>query len=281
VRETAARHPRWLEWLTRVGYVAKGVVYLLVGGTGLFVAVGLTEQARGSAQVLRLLATLPMGRLLIAALTVGLVGYSVLSFVAAVRAPEAEQGVRGAVARLADAIVGLVYAGLAALAVRLLADPVADTRIASELWAARLLTLPGGRALLGVAGVVVAAVGGYLAWRAAARPVSGDFERRRVSPAVTRGVVLLARLGLAARAVLFALCGALLVRAGWTGEARRVGGLGDALDTLADAPAGPVVVGAVALGCVAYGAYQLAKARWRRVRLEAPAAPVTQGGRRG
>ncbi|MGZ8458723.1 MAG: DUF1206 domain-containing protein, partial [Gemmatirosa sp.] len=76
MRETAARHPRWMEWLTRVGYVARGVVYLLVGGTGLFVAVGLSERARGSTDVIRLLARLPMGRVLIAALTVGLVGYS-------------------------------------------------------------------------------------------------------------------------------------------------------------------------------------------------------------
>jgi hypothetical protein len=95
VRETAARHPRWVELLMRVGYVAKGVVYLLVGGTGLFVAVGLTERARGSSDVIRMLARLPMGRLLIGALTVGLVGYSMLSFVAALRAPEAGGGARG------------------------------------------------------------------------------------------------------------------------------------------------------------------------------------------
>ncbi|MDF1505705.1 DUF1206 domain-containing protein [Roseisolibacter sp. H3M3-2] len=256
-----------------MGYVAKGVVYLLVGGTGLFVAVGLTERARGSSDVIRLLAGLPMGRLLIGALTVGLVGYSVLSFVAALRAPEAERGWRGAVARVADAVVGLVYAGLAALAVRLLADGLADAAAASELWAARLLALPAGRPLLGAAGLAVVGVGGYLAWRSGARPLSGDLERRRVSKGVVRVIVRLARVGLAARAVLFVLCGGLLVRAAWTGEPRRVNGLGDALDTLADAPAGPFVVGVVAAGCVAYGGYQFAKARWRRVRLEPEPTP--------
>jgi hypothetical protein len=57
-----------------------------------------------------------------------------------------------------------------------------------------------------------------------------------------------------------------------------VNGLGDALDTLADAPGGPLIVGVVAAGCVAYGAYQLAKARWRRVRLEPPVTPAGAGG---
>ena len=260
-----------------MGYVARGVVYLLIGGTGLFVAVGLSERARGSSDAIRLLTRVPMGRVLIAALTVGLVGYSVLSFVAAVRAPEGPGGARGAIVRAADAVAGLVYAALSALAVRLLADPTADTGSASEQWAARLLALPGGRVLMAVGGLVVAGAGLYLAYKAVALPVTAQLERRRVSPAVVRVVVRLARVGLAARAVLFTLCGWLLLRAAWTGEPRRVGGLGDALDTLADAPGGPAVVGAVALGCVAYGAYQLAKARWRRVRLTAPEGPAPEG----
>jgi hypothetical protein len=253
-----------------VGYVARGVVYLLVGGTGLFVAVGLSERARGSSDAIELLTRVPMGRVLIAALTVGLVGYSTLSFVAAVRAPEGAGGARGAIVRAADGVAGLVYAALSALAVRLLADPTADTGSASERWAARLLALPGGRGLMAVAGLVVVGAGLYLGYKAIALPVTAQLERRRVSPAVVRAVVRLARVGLAARAVLFTLCGSLLLRAAWTLEPRRVGGLGDALDTLADAPGGPAVVGAVAMGCLAYGAYQLAKARWRRVRLSAP-----------
>jgi hypothetical protein len=75
----------------------------------------------------------------------------------------------------------------------------------------------------------------------------------------------------AARAVLFALCGGLLLHGAWTGDPQRIGGLGEALDALADAPAGPLLVGIVAAGCLAYGLYQFAKARYRRLRL--PATP--------
>ncbi|MGZ8492314.1 MAG: DUF1206 domain-containing protein, partial [Gemmatirosa sp.] len=143
-----------------------------------------------------------------------------------------------------------------------------------EQWAARLLAMPGGRVLMALAGLAAAGAGLYLGYRALALPVTSQLERRRVAPAVVRGVVRLARVGLAARAILFVLCGGLLLRAGWSGEPRRVGGLGDALDTLADAPGGTAIVGIVAMGCVAYGAYQLAKARWRRVRLAPPEPPA-------
>lgn len=271
LRHVAARHPRWLEWLTRVGYVARGVVYLVIGGTGLLLAFGLAERGRGSSDVMRLVVGLPLGRVLLAALTVGLVGYAVLSTVAAVRAPEGSEAERGAatavLVRASDAVAGVVYAGLAALAVRLLADPLYDTGFASELWATRLLALGAGRLLLGAAGLVTLAAAAALLYKAVARPFAGQLERRGVRPAVVRLIAQLARAGVAARAVLFALCGGLLVHAAWTGEPGRVGGLGEALDTLSDAPAGPALVGVVAAGCLAYGLYQLAKARYRRLRL--------------
>ena len=267
-RASDAPAPPWLEWLTRAGYVAKGILYVLIGGTGLLVAFGLAEEARGSREAIRLVASLPMGRLLIAALAVGLAGYSFLSFVAAMRAPEGSRDLSGLPARVADGVAGIVYAALVALALALLADPQASTRVASEQWAARIMAVPGGALLLGGAGVVVSGAALYLAWKAAVAPIVAQFERRRVPAARLRAVVALARLGIAARAVLFALCGWLLLNAGVTGEPQRVGGLGRALDALAAAPAGRAVVGVVAAGCVAYGVYQLAKARWRRMRFE-------------
>ena len=267
----AARHPRWLEWLTRVGYVARGVVYLVIGGTGVLLAFGLAERGRGSSDVMRLVVRLPLGRVFLAALTIGLVGYAVLSLVAAVRAPEEAGAGRGRgaalVVRASDAVAGVVYAGLAALAVRLLADPLYDTGFASELWAARLLARPWGRLLMGGAGALTAAAALALVYKAAALPLATQLERRGVPPVVVRAIARLARAGVAARAVLFALCGWLLLHAAWTGEPSRVGGLGQALDALSDAPAGPGLVGVVAVGCVAYGLYQLAKARYRRLRL--------------
>ncbi|MCP3141459.1 DUF1206 domain-containing protein [Pyxidicoccus sp. QH1ED-7-1] len=43
------------------------------------------------------------------------------------------------------------------------------------------------------------------------------------------------------------------------------GGLGEALTALAEQPFGPWLLGAVALGLVAYAVYQLLEARYRRI----------------
>jgi hypothetical protein len=270
---TSPERAGWLERLARLGYVAKGAVYLALGGSGLLVAVGLAEQARGSPAAMRVVMRLPLGYVLGAALVAGLVGYAALSFVAAARDPEGHgRGVGGVALRLADGCTGVAYTGLAATALRLLVDPRYDAGDLGATWSALLFRAPGGAALLVAAGVVLAAIGAYLWVKAATAPFAHVLERRRMRPGVARWIVRLARAGTAARGVLFALCGGMLVRAGWRRDPGAVGDFGDALTLLGASPAGPIVLALVALGCVAYGAYQLAKARFRRVYLGAALA---------
>jgi hypothetical protein len=172
---------------------------------------------------------------------------------------------RALATRLGDVAAGVAYAGLAAVAVRLLGDPVDDAGLAGATWGARLLALPGGRALLAVGGLVVLGAAVSLAARAVTGRVADRLERRGLRPATVRAIVALARAGQAARAGLFGVVGWLLVRAAWLRDAAGVGGLGSALDVLDETAVGPVVVGVASAGCLAYGAYQLLKARFRRL----------------
>lgn len=267
----------WLERVARLGYVAKGVVYVVVGLSGVLVAVGLAERARGSPGAMRAIVRLPLGDLLGAALVAGLAGYALLSFVAAARAPERAAGTGRALAgialRVADAATGLAYAGLAATAVRLLADPLYDAGALGATWSRALFVVPGGAALLVGGGVLLVAIGAYLWHKALTTPFGELLERRRLPAGVAAWIVRLARAGTLARGVLFAVCGGMLARAGWRRDPAAVGDFGDALTVLAAAPAGPVLLAVVSLGCVAYGGYQFAKARFRRMRLTRPPAP--------
>lgn len=258
----------WLERLARLGYVAKGIVYLTIGGSGLLVAVGLAEQARGSPATMRMLMRLPLGHVLGGTFAAGLVGYAALSFVAAARDPEGHgRGVRGTALRLADAVTGVAYVGLAATALRLLVDRRYDAGDLGATWSGMLFRAPGGPGVLVLAGAGLVGIGGYLWVKAATARFDHVLERRRMRPDVARWIVRLARAGTLARGVLFALCGGMLARAGWRRDPSAAGDFGDALTMLGATPAGPVLLGAVALGCAAYGTYQLAKARFRRMRL--------------
>jgi hypothetical protein len=55
------------------------------------------------------------------------------------------------------------------------------------------------------------------------------------------------------------------IRAAKGSELGEVVDVGDALSTLGDVPFGPLLLAIVGAGFVAYGGYQLAKARYQRI----------------
>jgi peptidoglycan/LPS O-acetylase OafA/YrhL len=56
-----------------------------------------------------------------------------------------------------------------------------------------------------------------------------------------------------------------LIAAGVTSDASQAKGFGDALQLVREAPYGQALLAAVALGLIAFGAYQLVEARYRRL----------------
>ena len=213
---------------------------------------------------MRLVVRQPFGEVLLTALGVGFVAYAALNFAGALLDP-ARRG-RSAwalVIRSTDALTGALYVTLAAAALRLVADPGRRGGRTAEAWAAGVLALPFGRALLGVAGVALLVAAGYLLYRAGAEPFEEKLDRRALSLAARRSVANAARVGTAARGVILGICGVLLIRASTGSAPERVADVGDALDALGGATFGPWLLALAGVGFVAYGVYQLAKARWR------------------
>lgn len=261
--------PGWLGWAARLGYSAKGVVYLGMGALAIGVAVGLTQETAGSRRVLQLVATLPFGRWLAAILAVGLFGYAALSIVAAVEAPEGRRLTLGTLfARIADATTGVVYLGLALVALKLIAIPDAIGDVWGEQWLVGMLATPFGGWLTTVGGLVLVGVGCRFAFKGATARFDHVFDRRLLGRAARRTLVALARIGSLARGVVFGFLGLLLLGFADGGADRStLLGIGAALGALGDLRAGPLLLAVVGLGFVAYGVYQLGKARFRRLRL--------------
>jgi hypothetical protein len=269
-RRLAARpDPGWLGWAARLGYSAKGVVYLGMGVLAIGVAVGLTQEAAGSRRVLELVATLPFGRWMTGVLAIGLLGYAALSIVAAVEAPEGRRLTLGnLVARIADAVTGVVYLGLTVVALKLIAIPDAIGDVWGEQWLVSMLATPVGGWLTTVGGLVLVGMGSGFAFKAVSGRFDHVFDRRLLGRTARRALVALARVGSLARGVAFGFLGLLLLGFADGGADRSaLLGLGAALGALGDLRAGPLLLAVVGLGFVAYGLYQIGKARFRRLRL--------------
>jgi hypothetical protein len=127
------------------------------------------------------------------------------------------------------------------------------------------MAVPFGRWLVALVGLGIIGYGIYQLYRAYAAKVRKHLELSRASATEAEWIVRFGRFGIGARGVVFGIIGWFLLRAAMEYEPRRASGLGGALATLERQSYGPWLLGIVALGLIAYGLYQLANARYRRI----------------
>lgn len=262
----AARNP-WVSVFARCGYAAKGIVYLIIGGLAGAAAIGHGGATTDQHGAIRAIYQEPFGRFLLVVVAIGWLGYALWSELqATLDTDHRGTDAKGIIARIAYAVVGVTYAGLAIAALRLVAGSGSagpSSTAQTQGWTARLLAHGWGVALVILAGLVVLVIAGVLFYRA----YSAEF-RRSLNLGLPGGgewVVWLGRLGYAALGVVFGIIGLFLIVAAAQRNPGKVKGLDTALQALAQQPLGHLTLAVVALGLICYGLYSIAEARFRRV----------------
>jgi hypothetical protein len=266
-RQVAHTGGPWLQRGARLGYAAKGVVYLTLGLIALTgIGGGNEASSRGA---IATLAEQPAGAVLVFLIAVGLFGYAVWRLVEAAIGAEGEgDDAKGIAKRVGHVGSGLAYAALGVFCVRLLLGRTSGGSGGGDRtddWTARLLGLPLGRAIVVAVGLAVAGYGVYQLYRAARKNIGKRLALDGVGAANAQWIDRIGRAGIGARGVVFGIIGGFLVLAALRRDPNQAGGLAEALAAVERAPYGKVLLALVATGLMAYGAYQLVNARWRRV----------------
>src|SRR5688500_5548741 len=81
------RHARWVEWLPRVGYLTRGLLYATVGFLAFQLAVGAGGFTADLQGVITTIAGQTFGKIALVAIIVGLAGYATWGFVRAIMDP--------------------------------------------------------------------------------------------------------------------------------------------------------------------------------------------------
>ncbi|HKH46262.1 MAG TPA: DUF1206 domain-containing protein [Thermoanaerobaculia bacterium] len=255
----------WVEPLARFGYAARGVVYALIGVLAIQAAFFGRGQTTGPAGAIETIAD--KSKLLLVLIAIGLLGYALWRFVQGIFDPENKgRDAKGLVQRGAMIASGVVYAGFALLAFRLFTQSGASAGAGgNQSMTAKLLSLPFGRALVILAGIGVIVSALQQMYEAYTKKFQRRMKTQEMSPDEQRLAIHTGQLGLAARGVAFLISGWFLIKAALSYDPSQAQGLGGALETLARQPSGPWLLGLVALGLVAYGAYSFLQARYRRI----------------
>jgi hypothetical protein len=258
----------WTERLARAGLVAKGLTFALVAILALNVAISGGGELEDRPGALHEVAGSSFGRILLAALAVGLAGYAIWRLVLAVLGRKLETGEReSAPKRVADVARVVLYGWLAFLCAELVFD--ADEQKGqgndeTEL-TARILDWPLGRWLVAAAGLAVIGAGAFNFYRALSQKFRKDLKEEQMKGEERRWYTLIGVLGHAARGVVFSLVGLFILKAAWEYDPKEAIGLDGALAKLAHAEYGSFLLGAVAAGLFAYALFCFVQARYRRV----------------
>lgn len=257
-----------MERLARAGLVAKGLTFGLVAVLALNVAISGSGKLEDRPGALHEVAQSSFGRVLLAALAVGLAGYAIWRLVLAVLGRKLETGEsESAPKRVADVARAVLYGWLAFLCAELVldADEASGQGNDETELTARILDWPLGRWLVGAAGLAVIGAGLFNLYRALSQKFRKDLKEGQMKGEERRSYIVIGVIGHAARGLVFLLVGFFIVRAAWEYDPKEAIGLDGALAKLAHAEYGSLLLGGVAAGLLAYALFCLVQARYRRV----------------
>lgn len=256
--------------LARAGYVARGVVYLLLGVialTSVFWGGGTEPSSKGA---LSSLLGQPFGRVLLGIIAVGLIGHVLWRLAQSILNADKKNGdAAGYAARAGHLISAATNGVLAVFAARLAigAGGSGSGAQGEDSLAAWLMQQPFGRWLVGAVGLAIIGAGCVQVWRGA----TAKYRKRVILPPAHEAFLHpVCAFGLSARGVLLAVSGLFFIFAALTVNAERAGSLPEALDWVHQLPFGTVLYGLAALGLVAFGAYSLVEARYRKLHTPNP-----------
>ena len=248
----------------RIGFLAKGLVYALIGALAIQVAFGDSEKTDQQG-ALQSVAEQPGGSVVLWLMVLGFVGYAVWRFSEAAwgRHDETDEKKR-TVKRLGSAANGLIYLGFGILAFRTVTAGSSGGSTSADI-TATVLKWPGGQTLVFVAGLVVIAIAVGLT----VRGLKTDFEKHldtgRMSQTTFTAVRRLGQVGYVARGIVFGLVGIFVCKAAMDYQPDKASGFDVALKSIAGAPFGQFLLVLAGLGLICFGAYCVAEARYRRL----------------
>lgn len=250
--------------LARLGYGARGVVYLTVGGLALLTAFGSGGEVTDSKGAISAIKDQPLGEILLTILILGLVGYAIWRFTQSLKDTDSHghsfQGVMIRGALLASAIT---HTALAIWATSLLfsgGGGGGSSRAAEEKQT--FLSSELGQVTLGILGFAIIVAGVVNLYKG----YTARFERYMSLPSSNRGWLRpVCRFGLAARGIVWMIVGAFILQSVWQANNGTIAGMDDAMNALQQAVFGQILLGITAAGLFAFGIYSILEAVYRRI----------------
>ncbi|RYC13800.1 DUF1206 domain-containing protein [Nocardioides zhouii] len=252
---------KWMDYAIRIGLVTYGVVHLLVGWLALQLAFGEKEDQTSNSGALHYLSEQPLGGFLVWVIAIGmlfLVVWRLLEF--AFGYPEESDDAKRWRKRATSLGKAIIY-GVIAYSAFKTATGDGGGKGGTDSMTAKIMNLSGGQLIVGAIALAIIGYGISLIIRGWTEKFRENLDAQGQSGQDGSAYVMLGKVGYIAKGVSIGIVGGLFGYAAITHEAKKSGGLDQALQTVLEQPFGQVLLTAIALGIAAYGLFCFARAR--------------------
>jgi hypothetical protein len=258
-----------MEALTRLGYGVRGLIYIVMGLLALNVSLGKGGSPTDQQGAIAAIGRQPAGMFLLWIILFGLISYSLWGVIRAVMDPlHKGNDLKGWVARGAYLVSAVGYATLILPTYGYIAGAGSKTQSGNQTqkFLVMIMSKPWGHLVIGLIGLVVIAVGLQQIYQGFNSSFDKQFQTYRMTAQQIKWATQMGRFGTAARGFVFALIGGSLVLAAVNSNSSQQIGFDPALTSLLHQPYGIWLLGIVAIGLIAFGAYSLLSAALFRLK---------------
>ncbi|MGB6320801.1 MAG: DUF1206 domain-containing protein [Xanthobacteraceae bacterium] len=251
--------------MARIGYVTRGVIFLIIGGLALLAAGGSSERPEGVRDALQTVFDRPFGGFALWAVAAGLGCFASWRFLQSVLDADAlGNGPYGLMRRASFAGAGTFYLALATATARSTFAPRTTTEDqAARSWTHWLMSKPFGRDMIAALAVILVSIAIGLAVQVVRAPYRREFDKKRMPLA---WVVAVGSLGMMTCAFVFLMIGVFLGMAAYDYNSSEVVGVSGVLQALQGQSYGRWMLAVAGFGLVAFGAFEIIEAYARRIR---------------
>ncbi|QOC21454.1 DUF1206 domain-containing protein [Wenzhouxiangella sp. AB-CW3] len=252
--------------LARIGYVAKGMVFLAVGLLSLLALLGFAEgRVTGSGGAIHIMGAHAPGRIGFGLLITGLAAHVLWRIYQAFIDPDGKGYSTVALTKRTGFLISAgFYASMMLVAMSAITGLTGNAS-GWKSFAETLVDFQIGRILLGLVGTGLIATAAFQFHRAGTQPFRDRWTRAAGIKHLHGPMAWLSTYGIAVRGGLFLMLGWQLVRAGWFAASDEIIDVATALWLISRESWGDVGLGIASTGLICYGAYCLFNAAFRKI----------------
>jgi Domain of Unknown Function (DUF1206) len=253
-----ANQSKMLDGAIRFGMVVYGVVHLIVAWLAIQLALGNHGKQASQKGAMQTLAQQSAGTLLLWLVAIGMFALVLWRVIETFVGHQEYDGGKRWRKRATSAFKAIVYGYIGVTALKYAVGAGSGK---STHYTEKLMNQTYGRWIVGAIGVAILGYGLAYARRGWTEKFMENLDARGTIGDTGAAYRWVGKVGYIAKGVAFCVIGGLFVAAAYTHEAKKSGGLDDALHKVLQQPFGPVLLILVAAGIACYGLFCFARAR--------------------